>query len=81
MDIRLINLEGELEDADPKKYIKKNSVDNLFSGSIDFENDGNAYVFNFVNGETLLYLLDRVKDSFDKVKIEIQTHARTSAQV
>jgi len=81
MDISLLNLNGEIEQTDPKKYIKKNSANTLFSGSINFGNDGDAYVFNFVNGETLLYLLDKVKDSFDEVKIEIQTHARTSAKV
>ena len=81
MDIRLLNIDGEIEQTDLKKYIRNNSVNTLFSGSINFGNDGNAYVFNFVNGETLLYLLDKVKDSFDEVKIEIQTHARASAKV
>jgi hypothetical protein len=85
MDTDLTNpsfsIDGIEKYVEPSKFIRDMSRATLFSGSIDFINASNVYVFNFVNGDTLLYILNEVKDSFDEVKIEIQTHARHAEEL
>ena len=63
---KIIGSENEIEDA----LNEKSSETSFFSGSIDIVNTNSAYVFNFVNAETLSYILNEAK-SHGEVTVEI----------
>ena len=49
----------------------------MFSGSIEYsaeEDCKSTYIFHFVNSETIMYILNELKDELSEVKVEIQTH-------
>ena len=68
MDIRrkILGSEDEIEDA----LKEKSSESSFFSGSINMVQTNSAYVFNFVNAETLSYILNEAK-SHGEVTVEI----------
>jgi len=49
----------------------------FFSGSINVIDTNSSFLFNFVNGETLSYILNEAK-TYDEVTIEIFRHDEAS---
>ena len=56
--------------------------ESLFSGSIAYKGTRrSAYYFNFVNGESLYYILNEVKSNLKEVSIEIREYAKDAERV
>ena len=68
------NIEKALSDTNALNSTKE---ENFFSGSITLENENSAFVFNFVNAETLKYILNEAK-TYGEVTIEIFRHDAAS---
>ena len=68
------DIEAALSDTNALNNTKE---ENFFSGSITLERTNSAFVFNFVNAETLKYILNEAK-SYGEVTIEIFRHDASS---
>ena len=60
-----------------KELCKKDEY--LFSGSISFKES--IYLFNFVNSEEMLYIVNEIKDNKEDRKIDIQTYAKNAKDI
>ena len=85
MDIKntvSFSLNGEIKNVSADNLHSVLSAESLFSGSIAYKGDSrSAYYFNFVNGESLHYILNEVKDNLKEVSIEIREYARDAERL
>ena len=60
-----------------KKLLK--DTDKLYSGSVQFS--ASTFVFNFVNSDAILYIVDEIKKRNEESQIEIQTYVVATEEI
>jgi len=78
------SINGNIKKEPADKIINNLSTKQMFSGSIKCSNkkeEWSTYVFRFVNSETLLYILNELKNDLGEVKVEIQTHDENAKDI
>lgn len=76
-DIKII---GSVIDAEAELSLTSQKNAFVFSGSVSIDNTNSSYVFNFVNAETLSYILKEAK-AHGEVTVEIFRHDEASKAI
>ena len=72
----MLKLDGESSEISIEKLSEELSIDSLYTGSISYKNDSSSYYFSLVNREELCYVLNKVREHLDEVKIEVRSYAK-----